>query len=39
MNGQIFRDGVEVSRRWAEDFAQVLNAEDVREVEMFHRPR
>ena len=27
MNGQILRDGVEVSRRWAEYFEQVLNVE------------
>ena len=29
VNGQIFRDGVEV-RRWAEYFEQVLNVADVR---------
>ena len=32
MNGQIFRDGVEVGRRWAEYFEQVLNVADVREA-------
>ena len=32
VNLQMFRDGVEVSRRWAEYFEQVLNVEDVREV-------
>ena len=29
VNGQIFRDGVEVRRRWAEYFEQVLNVTDV----------
>ena len=29
--GQILRDGVEVRRRWAEYFKQVLNVADVRE--------
>ena len=32
VNGQILRDGVEVRRRWAEHFEQVLNFADVREV-------
>ena len=31
VNGQILRDGVEVRRRWAEYFEQVLNVADVRE--------
>ena len=31
-NGQIFCDGVEVKRRWAEYFEQVLNVADVREA-------
>ena len=31
-NGQILRDGVEVRRRWAEYFDQVLNVADVREA-------
>ena len=30
VNGQILRDGVEVTRRWAECFEQVLNVADVR---------
>ena len=30
VNGQILRDGVEVRRRWAEYFEQVLNVADVR---------
>ena len=30
--GQIFRDGVEVRRRWAQYFEQVLNVADVREA-------
>ena len=30
VNGQILRDGVEVRRRWAEYFEQVLNVSDVR---------
>ena len=29
VNGQIFRDGVEVRRRWAEYFELVLNMADV----------
>ena len=33
MNCQILRDGVEVRKRWAEYFEQVLNVEDVREPE------
>ena len=32
VNGQILRDGVEVRRRWAEYFKQVLNVTDVREA-------
>ena len=32
VNGQILRDGVEVRRRWAEYFEQVLNGADVRET-------
>ena len=32
VNGQIMRDGVEVRRRWAEYFEQVLNVADVREA-------
>ena len=32
VNCQILRDGVEVRRRWAEDFEQVLNVADVREA-------
>ena len=32
VNGQILRDGVEVRRRWAECFEQVLNVADVREA-------
>ena len=32
VNGQILGDGVEVTRRWAEYFEQVLNAADVREA-------
>ena len=32
VNGQILRDGVEVSRRWAEYFEQVLHVADVREA-------
>ena len=32
VNGQILRDGVEVRRRWAEYFEQVLNMADVREA-------
>ena len=31
VNGQILRDGVEVRRRWAEYFEQVLNVSDVSE--------
>ena len=30
VNGQILRDGVEVRRRWAEYFEQVLNVADVK---------
>ena len=30
VSGQILRDGVEVRRRWAEYFEQVLNVADVR---------
>ena len=32
VNGKILRDGVEVRRRWAEYFEQVLNVTDVREA-------
>ena len=32
VNGQIFRDGVEVRIRWAEYFEHVLNVADVREA-------
>ena len=32
VNGQTLRDGVEVRKRWAEYFEQVLNVADVREV-------
>ena len=32
VNGQILRDGVEVRRRWAEYFEQVLNVSDAREA-------
>ena len=32
INGQILRDGVEVRRRWAEYFEQVLNVAYVREA-------
>ena len=32
VNGQIFRDGVEARRRFAEYFDQVLNVKDVREA-------
>ena len=32
VNGQILRDGLEVRRRLAEYFEQVLNVADVREV-------
>ena len=32
VNGQILRDGVEVRRRWAEYFEQVLNVSDVRKA-------
>ena len=32
VNGQILRDGVEVRRRWAEYFEQVLNVADVMEA-------
>ena len=32
VNCQILRDGVEVRRRWAEYFEQVLNVADVREA-------
>ena len=32
VNGQIFRDSVELRRRWAEYFEQVLNVADVREA-------
>ena len=32
VNGQLLRDGVEMRRRWAEYFEQVLNVADVRET-------
>ena len=32
VNGQILRDGVEVRKRWAKYFDQVLNMADVREA-------
>ena len=32
VNGQILRAGVEVRKRWAEYFEQVLNVADVREA-------
>ena len=32
VNGQVLRDGLEVRRRWAEYFEQVLNVADVREA-------
>ena len=32
VNGQILRVGVEVRRRWAEYFQQVLNVADIREA-------
>ena len=32
VNGQILREGVEVRRRWAEYFEQVLNVSDIREA-------
>ena len=32
MNGQILCDGVEMRRRWAKYFEQVLSVADVREV-------
>ena len=32
VNGHILRDGVEVRRRWAQYFEQVLNAADDREA-------
>ena len=32
VNGQILRDGVEVRRRWADYFEQVMNVADVREA-------
>ena len=31
VNGQILRDGVDVTRRWAEYNEQVLNVADIRE--------
>ena len=34
VNGQILRDGVEVRRRKAEYFDQVLNVADVREAKI-----
>ena len=32
VNGEILRNGVEVRRRWAQYFEQVLNVTDVREA-------
>ena len=32
VNGQILRDGVDVKKRWAAYFEQVLNVADVREA-------
>ena len=32
VSGQVLRDGVEVRRRWAQYFGQVLNVADVREA-------
>ena len=32
VKGQMLREGVELRRRWAEYFQQVLNVEDVREA-------
>ena len=32
VNGQILCDGVEVRRRWAEYFEQVLNVADIKEA-------
>ena len=32
VSGQILRDGVEMRRRWAQYFEQVLNVADVREA-------
>ena len=32
VNGNLLRDGVEVRRRWAKYFEQVLNVTDVREI-------
>ena len=32
VNGQLFLDGVEMRRRWADYFEQVLNVADVREA-------
>ena len=34
VNGQILSDGVEVRRRWAEYFEQVLNVADVRQADI-----
>ena len=34
VNGQILRDGVELRRRWAEYFEQVLKVEGVREAKV-----
>ena len=34
VNGQMLREGVEVRRRWAEYFQQVLNVEDVRKADI-----
>ena len=35
VNGQIVSDGVEVRRRWAEYFEQVLNVADLREANIY----
>ena len=35
VNGQLFRDGVEMRRRWAETFEQLPNVEDVREANIY----
>ena len=35
VSGQILRDGVEVRRRWAQYFEQVLNVADVREANIW----
>ena len=35
VNGQILRDGVEVRRRWAEYFEQVLNVAEACYIRVF----